>query len=480
MTSTRSRRWSSRPAARRLDREELPQPGTAVPRPDPGGDARPRPRGREVRLPQGLQVLDLRDLVDPPGDRPRARRQGAHDPDPRPRRREAGQDRPRRAQAGHRARPRADPGGDRRGHRHRPRGGRPDQALRAGSRLAREAGRRRGGVGVRPVHRRREGRVAVRARRRPADQGSAPRGAREPLLPRAPRARARYGLGGEHPRTLDEVGRTFNVTRERIRQIENQSLKKLQSLAEAQSSRSRLRCAPGGASAHCRTSVYFGWLGIASMACSAAPSCSAVPLAHAVRAPAGVAVAVALIVTLLARFAGEEAKAGETTSLRPNIIVVMTDDQPPGMMRALPSVERLIGDRGATFTNAFVWYPLCCPSRATFLTGQYAHNHGTPGTTRRAAAAIRRCWSPGSTLASWLDAAGYETTFAGKWLNGLRTPKVGAAGVEQLVRPRRRGRRGPVLVLRLRRLHAGGRPATTVRPDATIKPTCSCATTRCR
>ena len=44
----------------------------------------------------------------------------------------------------------------------------------------------------------------------------------------------RYGLGGEHPRTLDEVGRTFNVTRERIRQIENQSLKKLQNLHEAQ------------------------------------------------------------------------------------------------------------------------------------------------------------------------------------------------------------------------------------------------------
>ncbi len=47
----------------------------------------------------------------------------------------------------------------------------------------------------------------------------------------------RYGLGGEHPRTLDEVGRTFNVTRERIRQIENHSLKKLQSLAEAQNLR---------------------------------------------------------------------------------------------------------------------------------------------------------------------------------------------------------------------------------------------------
>jgi RNA polymerase primary sigma factor len=47
----------------------------------------------------------------------------------------------------------------------------------------------------------------------------------------------RYGLNGETPRTLDEVGRAFNVTRERIRQIENQSLKKLRALAEAQSLR---------------------------------------------------------------------------------------------------------------------------------------------------------------------------------------------------------------------------------------------------
>jgi RNA polymerase primary sigma factor len=44
----------------------------------------------------------------------------------------------------------------------------------------------------------------------------------------------RYGLNGEHPRTLDEVGRAFSVTRERIRQIENQGLKKLRALAEAQ------------------------------------------------------------------------------------------------------------------------------------------------------------------------------------------------------------------------------------------------------
>src|ERR671913_2257266 len=44
----------------------------------------------------------------------------------------------------------------------------------------------------------------------------------------------RYGLNGEQPRTLDEVGRAFNVTRERIRQIENQSLKKLRALSDSQ------------------------------------------------------------------------------------------------------------------------------------------------------------------------------------------------------------------------------------------------------
>ena len=50
----------------------------------------------------------------------------------------------------------------------------------------------------------------------------------------APGARARYGLDGQQPRTLDEVGRAFNVTRERIRQIEHQGLKKLRALADAQ------------------------------------------------------------------------------------------------------------------------------------------------------------------------------------------------------------------------------------------------------
>ncbi len=55
----------------------------------------------------------------------------------------------------------------------------------------------------------------------------------------------RYGLGSEHPCTLEEVARAFNVTRERIRQIENHAVKKLQNLHEAQKPPDDVQIAPG-------------------------------------------------------------------------------------------------------------------------------------------------------------------------------------------------------------------------------------------
>ena len=66
----------------------------------------------------------------------------------------------------------------------------------------------------------------------------------------------------------------------------------------------------------------------------------------------------------------------EEAATRPNVVVVMTDDQTLEQMSALPEVRRLIGRQGVKFKRFYVSDPLCCPSRATFFTGQYAHNTG--------------------------------------------------------------------------------------------------------
>ena len=102
------------PAPRRLDRQALPGSRPDAPRPDPGGDHRPDPRGREIRLAQGLQVLDLRHVVDPPGRPARRRRQGPDDPRAGARPRPRAQDGARRGRARSAARAAA----DRRGARH--------------------------------------------------------------------------------------------------------------------------------------------------------------------------------------------------------------------------------------------------------------------------------------------------------------------------------------------------------------------------
>ena len=171
------------PPPGRVDRQEVPQPGPAVPRPDPGGDDRPRARRREVRLPQGLQVLDLRHLVDPPGRRAGARRQGSDDQDARPRRREAEPDRTLRAEAARRARPRADTARDRRRRRAHRRRGAPDPPERPDARLAREARRRRGGVRVRPLPHRRLRAAPRRGRRHHAPHRDAARRSSARSLP---------------------------------------------------------------------------------------------------------------------------------------------------------------------------------------------------------------------------------------------------------------------------------------------------------
>lgn len=101
----------------------------------------------------------------------------------------------------------------------------------------------------------------------------------------------------------------------------------------------------------------------------------------------------------------------------PNVIVVMTDDERYDDMATMPRTRRLIGDAGVTFTRYYASYPVCCPARATFFTGQYAQNHGV------------RCLYPEcgggyghlnqrNYLPVWLQDAGYVTGHIGKFLNG--------------------------------------------------------------
>ncbi|EQD80755.1 hypothetical protein B1A_00558, partial [mine drainage metagenome] len=132
------------PAPRREHREALRRPRHAVPRPDPGGQPRPDQGRREVRLPQGLQVLDLCDLVDPAGDHPRDRGSGENHPHPGAHGRDDQQAHPRTAPPAAGTWARTDRRRDRRGDGRVRRTRAGDPQGRAGAGVARDADRRGG------------------------------------------------------------------------------------------------------------------------------------------------------------------------------------------------------------------------------------------------------------------------------------------------------------------------------------------------
>ncbi|HZA89563.1 MAG TPA: sulfatase [Solirubrobacterales bacterium] len=147
----------------------------------------------------------------------------------------------------------------------------------------------------------------------------------------------------------------------------------------------------------------------------------------------GVAGVLVLFATILAALAALPAGAppahAAPKAKEPNIVVITTDDQTLASLRpdTMPNVFRQIAAKGTTFTNAIVTTPLCCPSRATWLTGQYAHNHGVTS-NRLAYAALEEKIN---TLPAWLHRAGYKTAHVGKYLNGYE----GAVGDPREVAP---------------------------------------------
>lgn len=113
--------------------------------------------------------------------------------------------------------------------------------------------------------------------------------------------------------------------------------------------------------------------------------------------------------------------AAASPTEKPNIVFILTDDMRKDDLEHMPQTKELIQKAGVTFDNAFVSYPLCCPARATFLTGQYTHNHRVLTNAPRDQGGEERFRELGgdkSTIATWLDGAGYKTAHVGKYLNG--------------------------------------------------------------
>jgi N-acetylglucosamine-6-sulfatase len=104
---------------------------------------------------------------------------------------------------------------------------------------------------------------------------------------------------------------------------------------------------------------------------------------------------------------------------KPNIIVILTDDQEVSLVQQMPNLKSLIISQGATFAQAFYNDPLCCPSRATMLTGRYAQNTKTFS----AHGEFVKAGMESRTIAVQLQAGGYRTGLIGKYLNSYPKPK---------------------------------------------------------
>ena len=106
----------------------------------------------------------------------------------------------------------------------------------------------------------------------------------------------------------------------------------------------------------------------------------------------------------------ENRGADAQTAERPNFVVVMTDDLDEHSMTQLRGIKTLMGSNGVTFKNSYVTFALCCPSRASFFRGQYPHNHEiTSGGSNRGEPRFRQLGRDQSTIATWLNDAGYKT-----------------------------------------------------------------------
>ena len=135
-------------------------------------------------------------------------------------------------------------------------------------------------------------------------------------------------------------------------------------------------------------------------------------------------IGVALISLLLASPAAHTSQPRLVTAAaeqRPNVVLILVDDARRDDLSTLPRIRDLIGAPGATFRNAYSPFPLCCPARATLLTGQYAHNHGVLDNAAPLGGFTK--FADTQTLPTWLT-PDYSTALIGKYLNEYSPPYI--------------------------------------------------------
>jgi arylsulfatase A-like enzyme len=133
------------------------------------------------------------------------------------------------------------------------------------------------------------------------------------------------------------------------------------------------------------------------------------------RARTVLACAVALLALGAGVLAATQAR-GATTGA--NVVFILTDDMTSSELAGMPNVQSLIGAQGTTFNEAYTSFPLCCPSRATMLSGQYMHNHGVRGNFPPNGSWFRFRAHESDDLPVWLQDAGYYNVHIGKYMNG--------------------------------------------------------------
>ena len=121
-------------------------------------------------------------------------------------------------------------------------------------------------------------------------------------------------------------------------------------------------------------------------------------------------------VLFLSAVVASGAPASSQTTVRPNVLIIVTDDQRTSTFSPsrLPTAWSAFAEQGVRFPLAFATTPQCCPSRGSIFTGRYAHNHAVR--TNQDAAALDHS----DTLQRYLQDAGYRTGIFGKFLNGWR------------------------------------------------------------